>query len=81
MSSLSKLRSWSSPPGAVNVSCRQGRRTLGFEKGLKGRAGNFVAWLGGLEITGHQEICGVGLLKLAWVPDRWIIRKFRLVGN
>ena len=34
-----------------------------------------MAWLGG-QITGHQEICGLGLLKSAWVPDRWIIRKF-----
>ena len=63
----------------VNVLCRQGTENAWLGKGLW-LSRKFGAWLGG-QITGHQEICGLGLLKSAWVPDRWIIRKFRLVGN
>ena len=39
-----------------------------------------MAWLVG-QITGHQEICGLGFFKVGLGPDRWIIRKFRLLGT
>ena len=58
---------------AVNVLCRQGGRTLGFEKGLKGGAGNLcLAWWADNGPPGNMWL---GSLKSAWVLDRWIIRK------
>ena len=64
---------------AVNVSCRQGRRTLGFEKGLKGGAGNL--WLGLWSDNGPPGNMWLGFFKVGLGPDRWIIRKFRLLGT
>ena len=60
---------------AVNVLCRQGKENAWLGKGLKGFSRKYGAWLGG-QIMGHQESKWLGSLKSAWVPDRWIIRKF-----